>query len=454
MRKRTLIYTAAVTLLFSGCTKEVIDETEEEKFVFGSGETVSVDVMKDDRSYSNSLTIQPGHWQLSEKLLVKGETSIETIGDAAYAFVLGKDTKTEYQISVSDLMERYQAGEECRLEIEIVRTTEAETAEKIFGSIYFADTDETGTEITAREYFVKKTGAASARAVMDHFSTGMGQGREGGIVHEDGSEEFYYQPSADFPRLVKTDDTISAVIEFMNEDDDLIARQIYKYTWTVDEAVIETEKEESHEGDNDWLYETYSGRWDLRDIRYLTVSGEEELSDVEITAERKGVDGQNVRFILKTKQGQTEIAIPEYRFDAVYYPGQEFSSEIKIFCEGEEVQTGVQCALYLAAVELSEEGELLSCVPASWFTTGLNQTKLENFGPLPHDETMSWRNDLQRGYLIADGTFPEGKTDGETMWIVYQVRDAYTGTHQTYNLYEYTWCDEPQEVWTYNPPGY
>ena len=59
---------------------------------------------------------------------------------------------------------------------------------------------------------------------------------------------------------------------------------------------------------------------------------------------------------------------------------------------------------------------------------------------------------LQEGLFAS--LFPEGGDDGEKIWLVYGVMDSEEGDQRMYNIYEYTWKNGPDTVWTYNAPGY
>ena len=96
----------------------------------------------------------------------------------------------------------------------------------------------------------------------------------------------------------------------------------------------------------------------------------------------------------------------------------------------------------------------MKITPEHWFTRGYPERNVETFGPLPHNDTMHWRNDLPRGFIGLDCEFPEGTADGEKIWLVYGVMDSLDGDNRMYNLREYTWTAGPDVVWTYNPPMY
>ena len=169
-------------------------------------------------------------------------------------------------------------------------------------------------------------------------------------------------------------------------------------------------------------------------------------------AERRGVDGQDMLYFFE--ETPVTITIPEEQFADRYYAGDDNINEIEIFVSPDagDLQTGVICSLALADVDFDTGKYGVKVSPRSWFHTGWPPEDVKSFGPLPHDDTMSWRNDLSRGYLTLSGSFPEGETDGEKIWLVYGAMDGDAGIRRMFNVYEYTWTAGPDVVWRHNMP--
>ena len=56
------------------------------------------------------------------------------------------------------------------------------------------------------------------------------------------------------------------------------------------------------------------------------------------------------------------------------------------------------------------------------------------------------------GRILLEGSFPEGKKDGEKIYLVYGVMDGFSGGVRMYNIYEYTYTMGPVTEWVNNPP--
>ena len=156
-------------------------------------------------------------------------------------------------------------------------------------------------------------------------------------------------------------------------------------------------------------------------------------------------------------KGETfTVSIPDQDFEPRYYAGDYFFTQLQMFCSsGEEKPPGtVICAIGLCRAEFGAGKYGVKLTPEHWFTQGYPERSVKTFGPLPHDDTMHWRNDLPRSFISLDCEFPEGSADGEKIWLVYGVMDSLDGDNRMYNLREYTWTAGPDVVWTYNPPMY
>ena len=127
---------------------------------------------------------------------------------------------------------------------------------------------------------------------------------------------------------------------------------------------------------------------------------------------------------------------------------------MKVYCDTvqEEVPGSVSCSFWFGEVTFDEEGNPAEMTPEYYFTEGYQKKEVLSFGPHPHDGSMSWRNDLHRGYLMLDGAFPEGKEDGDRLYVVFEAEDTLNAGSRLVNIYEYTWSESPETVWIYNPP--
>ena len=460
----------SLLVILSGCGQEPTSaktpEPKEEETVFFDAETVSADVTNSGKKYSNSMTIEPGHWERTEvqylgPVVLNGEMdgkSANTEEEMVISLADENGSPAEYHIHPGMILDRYDAGEESEPTVVITRHGKrSDEPLHLYGSLYFADVEEGddpfGQKISVREYFRKRTGAADRPVVFHHFGTGYEEGRTGGSEGED-RQEFFYDAAADFPRLIKDGDTISVVFEVTEETSGISMRNVYTYSWIKDEAGEPAETEEDH-SDSGWMYEVYPGHWDLTDVRYVSeVRKEQGESEALIKAERKGADGQNKRYVFAKDGEELVITIPEQKFADRYYAGDSFFQEVKIYADSRSEMEAVNCSIALGQASFDEESGLFAMTPESYLTTGWPRTEVPSFGPIPHNETMSWRNDILRGYLMMYGEFPEGGEDGEKIWLVYGMMDEATHAYRMYDVYEYTWTKGPDTVWTYNQPMY
>ena len=348
-----------------------------------------------------------------------------------------KGEQVSFTVTESSFEEAYLPGTACQPRIAIRRKGDtASPYDPLSGSLYFAE----GTDI--REYFARQSGAADPRVFMDGFTTEKDKGRDGSTKDPDGTEEFWYWPKACFPQCTADGDEVSVVLA-LSVEDTLLLQHVRTYAWVADEPVMP--EEESHEGEQYWMMKTFSGHWDLQDIRYYGT--DRENVDDSVRVQRTGTDGQNILYTFA--DGRT-VDIPAERFDRRYYPGEVFIPEIVIFSSSSnDGDAAVTCSLAWCEIK---EGDTLQIAPKQYFTAFWPRKEVKAFGPLPHDDTMSWRNDLMRSYLNMNGSFPEGNTDGEKIWLVYASACNGQGDLVMYNVYEYVWSAGPVEVWTYNPP--
>lgn len=304
-----------------------------------------------------------------------------------------------------------------------------------------------------RQYLRQRNGTDSRRVLFHHFGIGKNEGRDGRIGGQN-SVEYYYQPAADFPRLIKDGDTISLVLDMEEEDSGTAMRRIWKYRWVSDDpvSVSELAEEEDHSG-NEWLCTTYPGTWDLTDIRYVREERAEPSGELQVKAERKGVDGQDQWYLFAKGEESLMITIPGLKFNNRYYGGESLIREMAIFADSKSEMAGVNCSLAIGEVTYDEEDGSVKVTPEIYFKAGWPNKDAVVFNPVLHDETMSWRDDLLRGYLMMNAGMPSGKATGDKIWIVLGTMDE-TKAFRMFDIYEYTRTQGPVDVWTYNPPMY
>ena len=337
---------------------------------------------------------------------------------------------------------------------------------EIFGSMYFADIekgdDAFGQKITIRDYFYKKQGSGRKPLIMSHFS-GTNEGLGGSADDKEGVRHHYFYPSATFPKMADFGDKINVVLDVYDmKDAPPRIRYIWEYTYKEDgekerkEAEeAEKQQEELRKMDPDWWDKReYSGRWDVTDVKYLFPKyNDVEEDHVKVHAERYGVDGEKkiVTFTNTETNETVRYEIPEIQ-EKVQYPGDLFYQEIIISCDSdaEEPPGYVVCALELCDVDYVNGKYGTKLISKQYFQRFSKD--VVTFGPIPHDDTMYWREDLKGGLITLDGSFPEGKKDGEKTNLVLAVMDSTTGSCRMFDIYEYTWREGPITEWDYNPP--
>ena len=402
---------------------------------------------------AGSQPVPAGHWEKTE----------------AISFPSGEQQDGNFQIHYGNVEDRYPAGGNCRLSVTIVCPAgKKDVSDTITGSIYLADVkegdDAFGQQVTVREYFHKERNTTYPPFEMHNYGTGKDQGRFGGNQDRTGMKEFYYTVFCTFPRAPSEGDEICLVADVSDgTGDDPGRRNVWKYVFRADPegpagVPGEAQEEETHsENSPDWIRSEFPGHWDLTGISFI--GGDLETGSengTRVITRRSGVDRQDMSYTFEREGESFTVTIPDEDFEPRYYAGDYFFTQLQMFCSsGEEKPPGtVICAIGLCRAEFGAGKYGVKLTPEHWFTQGYPERSVKTFGPLPHDDTMHWRNDLPRSFISLDCEFPAGSADGEKIWLVYGVMDSLDGDNRMYNLREYTWTAGPDVVWTYNPPMY
>ena len=402
---------------------------------------------------AGSQPVPAGHWEKTE----------------AISFPSGEQQDGNFQIHYGNVEDRYPAGGNCRLSVTIVCPAgKKDVSDTITGSIYLADVkegdDAFGQQVTVREYFHKERNTTYPPFEMHNYGTGKDQGRFGGNQDRTGMKEVYYTVFCTFPRAPSEGDEICLVADVSDgTGDDPGRRNVWKYVFRADPegpagVPGEAQEEETHsENSPDWIRSEFPGHWDLTGISFI--GGDLETGSengTRVITRRSGVDRQDMSYTFEREGESFTVTIPDEDFEPRYYAGDYFFTQLQMFCSsGEEKPPGtVICAIGLCRAEFGAGKYGVKLTPEHWFTQGYPERSVKTFGPLPHDDTMHWRNDLPRSFISLDCEFPAGSADGEKIWLVYGVMDSLDGDNRMYNLREYTWTAGPDVVWTYNPPMY
>ena len=402
---------------------------------------------------AGSQAIPAGHWEKAEEISLPS----------------GEQQDGNFKIYYENIEDRYPAGGYCRLSVSIVCPPgKQDVTETITGSNFLADVkegdDAFGQQVTVREYFHKERSTTYPPFEMHNYGTGKEQGRFGGNQDKTGMKEFYYNAFCHFPRVPSEGDEIFLVADVSDgTGKDQGRRNVWKYVFRADPedpagVSGEAQEEETHpENSPEWIRSEFPGHWDLTGISFI--GGDLETgseSGTRVITRRSGVDRQDMSYTFEGKGETFTVSIPDEEFKPRYYAGDYFYTELEVFCSsGEEKTPGtVICAIGLCRAEFGAGKYGVKLSPEHWFTQGYPGRSVETFGPLPHNDTMHWRNDLPRCFIGLDCEFPAGTADGEKIWLVYGVMDSLDGDNRMYNLREYTWTSGPDVVWTYNPPMY
>ena len=294
---------------------------------------------------------------------------------------------------------------------------------------------------------------------MSHFGWNN-DGRSGGHQLENGDRECAFNQSCCFPRLASEGEKIYAVLDISNAEGKLLTRFLRGYTFEVSESGSEADEAETdYESDPDYEKREYPGHWDMTDIRFIGGdSGEIKDGDMVIDAERYGVEGEDMVCTFTGEDGSKQrIRIPDLRPERMYYANGFFYKELYLshYLEPEDAGGMLECTVFLRDADIDVDE--VSVTPEYYFV-GLHSSDggQKTFFAPPDEEkdTGSWYNKSTcTTNVVLDGSFPEGKTDGEKLYLVYEVSDGLSGNVKMYNIYEYTYSMDPDVVWDYNPPG-
>ncbi len=379
---------------------------------------------------------------------------------------------SEVIVNVGAMEENYPSGGECRPRVtfQYPKEDEEDAFWDLFGSMYLADIEEDGDapfgqSVTIRDYCYKHPGRDRALP-MKYFSLKSELCDPKGVPYNEECNNGYFEMTGTLPKMIGEDgDKIFLVLDlFSEEGGEPIIRDSWEYTWVEgaveeDEDLFEERTEKGdHEGDPDWMSYDHPGKWVLKDIRYIgAVNESAEKDGVSVKAERYGVDGQKMVYRFEdTNDNETyTVEIPELYF-GMMYAGDYTEPTLTIYCDSNEAEPpgSVICAFGFCDVEFDTGDFGIKAEPKQYFTTGWPEKPLETFGPIPHDDTMGWRDDVSRAHKMIKCSFPEGNKDGETTYLVYGVMDDVTGEVRMYNVYEYEYQMGPITEWVYNPPMY
>ncbi len=396
----------------------------------------------DGKVYSDG-KVNPGCWNLAEKI---------TVGEA---------DEELFTFSAAGVGKTYQAGAACEPYITFTRTKKQQEEKRVpCGALYFAlpSSGDPGLfdKLTVLEYCLKNVSTSYAQVQLNCF-TPENDGRTGSAENAAGDSDTYFAARGYFPKKVAEGDEIWLVLDLSDTGADApVMRTVWKFRWTFGETESAVEETgEDHEGDPEFYKEEFPGHWERTDIRYTGTAGEAGAGgDAGAKMGRTGTDGRDMLCRLEEGDKKILVRIPELRLRNLYYAGDSFVEEICIYCDtiSEDVPDSLRCALWLGDVSFDTAGAVTGTSPEYRFTKGYPGENVESFSPIPHGKTMSWRNDLQRGYLMVDGVFPEGEKEGEKLYLVFEAEDTGAGGTRLMNIYEYTWHQGPETVWFYNPP--
>ena len=378
----------------------------------------------------------------------------------------------------------FSAGDFCRASWGFSYTVDTPDAPgEMYCSLYFADIepgdDPFGQKVTVLKYFSKRVGTLDYATDINNVP-GTEWEREWNKDRDKPNlkDEQLWDAWGYFPRMVSKGDKIFIVMDISDEENGAIrARDVYEYSW-IDEPYSEDEvvwTDEDYENNPDYMANVYDGCWDLTDIIYV---GDDKVNaanpDVDVYAERRGLDGQEVvyTFTVKDNISETEghdctgevkeLALPEPGFSGRYYAGGFFNPGFMVLKKADEPHTpgNVICSLALCDVEFGTGKYGVKITPRMYFSRGYPAEEVQIFSP--GEERMTWRETRAEGetdypeyaYTSLDGSFPAGEKEGEKIYLVYGMMDTIAGDIRMYDIYEYTWKKGPITEWIYNPPMY
>ena len=269
-------------------------------------------------------------------------------------------------------------------------------------------------------------------------------GRSGGAKGSNGDIEYYFDARAAFPRLCGTGDRIYIVLDISDSEGTVITRYLWEYTFRETDPDIETDDTSDHEENYPEFYSIeHPGKWDMTDIRFIGGdTGETVDGDVIIKAERYGVEGEDMVYSFKEKNGSySRIYIPDFHPETSVYADGSFCAWIKntAYKGLEDSRSVLHCSLALSDVDFDNGKYGVKVNPRQFFTTVTSSAD--------DGETFD-----APGRILLEGSFPEGKKDGEKIYLTYGVMDGFSGNVRMYNIYEYTYTVGPVTEWVNNPP--
>ncbi|MCR4656548.1 MAG: hypothetical protein K5770_10020 [Lachnospiraceae bacterium] len=436
---------------------------------------------------------QNGYWQRTDYTQLDPRETSGNSGDTELKVSRPKDSwdKVLFEYEHTTIGYRYfsmdqtfSAGDLCRASWGFSYTLDApDSLGEMYCSLYFADIepgdDPFGQKVTVLKYFSKRVGTLDYATDINNVP-GTEWEREWNRGHDKPNlkDEQLWDALGYFPRMISEGDKIYIVMDISDgENGSIRARDVYEYTWINEpydgDEVIWTD--EDYENDPDYMANVYDGCWDLTDIIYV---GDDKVNtanpDVDVRAERRGLDGQEIvyTFTVKNNISETkghdctgevkELAVPEPGFSSRYYAGGFFREDITIFKKTDKPHTpgNVICSLALCDVEFGTGKYGVKITPRMYFSRGYPAEEVQTFSP--GEERMSWRQTRAEGgadyteyaYTSLEGSFPNGEADGEKMYLVYGLMDTIAGDIRMYDIYEYTWQEGPVTEWVYNPPMY
>ena len=354
--------------------------------------------------------------------------------------------------------------------------------EDVYYSFYFADVeagdDPFGQKVKVLDYFDVRGGTLDYPVEVNRLA---GTGKIRGYNEEKGKleDEQLFTAAGNFPKMAETGDKLYVVMDFYDgKDGELRTRDLWEYTFTDEPLGSEEEERTEEEWDelyrNDPNYEAreHDGCWDLTDIIYVGDDKENIANqDVDVKAERTGLDGQDVVYTFTVKDDISEeeghdctgevrrITVPEYPFSGRYYVGGYFYAELRVFVNTDKEHTpgNIIGSVALCDVDFDTGKYGVKITPKQYFAKGYPPEEVQTFSP--DDGVMKYRgleppkgpDDTGWAFLNLEGSFPAGEEDGEKIYLVYGLMDDIAGDIRMYNIYEYTYREGPVTEWVYNP---
>lgn len=363
--------------------------------------------------------------------------------------IFGEEHPNQYVIRYWNIEDSYLPGSMMDVDLTFhVDHDRIGASDDIWGSMYFADIGKGKGSLdekpAVRKFYKKAQNDDTHDPVeMSHFGKDN-DGRRGGAKGSNGDIEYYFEARAAFPRLCGPGDKIYTVLDISGSEGTVIARYLWEYTFRETEPAVETEDTSEYEENYPEFYSVeYPGKWDMTDIRFIGGDGEETGDgDVIIKAERYGVEGEDMVYSFKEKNGSySRIYIPDFHPETSVYADGSFYAWIKNteYKGLEDSRELLHCSLALSDVDF-DTGKY-----------GVKVNPIQYFKAAPSSEGDSETFDAP-GRILLEGSFPEGEKDGEKIYLVYGVMDGFSGGVRMYNIYEYTYTMGPVTEWVNNPP--